>query len=325
MRRIVIGILAAFGLTQMLLPASAQDYPNKPIRLIVPYAAGGPTDLTGRVIAEFLSTRLGQLVVVENKPGAGTAIGIDLVAKSNPDGYTLLWASTDGLSVLPAVKPTTPYNTATDFSFVSTAVKYSGPLVTVYSKLPINSMAELIAYGKANPGKLRYSSTGVGSGIHLSTALIGHRAGIEMVHVPYQGAAPAILAAASGVVDMMLVGYGTLKPYAEDGRLRPLAVAATKRNPHFPEVPTLEEIGLPSVSVDLYVGLLGPAGMPKAALDRLRQVTAELVKDPKTIERLQGMGAETAALAGDDFKRYMVDDLERWRGVVKSANITLPE
>jgi tripartite-type tricarboxylate transporter receptor subunit TctC len=299
--------------------AAAQDYPAKPIRLIVPFPPGGGSDLSGRVAADYLSEKLGQPVVVENKPGGGTAIGLDLVAKSRPDGYTLAWGTSDGISMLPALKRSMPYKIPDDFVFVATGAK-TAPVVAVNAKLPIKSLDELIAYAKSHPGKLRYGTPGVGGGPHLATALLAKAAGISLVHIPYQGTAPAVVAAVGGHVDLVMAGRAAIKPHVDSGALRALATADTERLPQFPDMPTLEEAGL-GISVILYFGVLAPAGTPDPIVERLRAALGEMFRDKKTAERFRGVGYEPAFLNGTEYRDFMVKDLQQWKEVVKAANI----
>ena len=319
---------AAFMTTLTLLAAPlsapAQDYPNRAIRLIVPFPPGGPTDIVGRIVTEYLSQKLGQPVVIENKPGAGSQLGIDLVAKSKPDGYSLVLAGTDGISMLPAVKQSIPYRLPDDFSFIASVAK-STIVLAVNAKLPYKSMAELVAFGKANPGKLRYGTIGVGTGGHLSTEVIGKAAGIQMVHVPHSGTAANTQALAGGFVDFSVSGGSGMKPHADAGTIRVLATIEKERHRLFPDVPTLEEAGLPGVNAPLYIGILGPAGIPEAIQAQLRKELAVMIADPQIVERIRAVGLEPAFLAGDDFKAYMVKDFERWRDAAKAANVVIAE
>ena len=324
MRRFLFGLILALGLCYPAT-APAEDYPAKPIRLIVPFPPGGGTDLAGRLTADFLSQRFGQSIIVENKPGAGSAIGIDLVAKSKPDGYILSWASSDGVSMLPALKSAMPYRIPQDFEFVAIAARTSGIAVGVNPKLPFAKMADLIAYAKANPGRLRYSTLGVGTSGHLAGALISKAAGIELVHVPYQGSAPAVTAAVGGFVDFVLAGTSSVKPYADAGQLRALATFEMRRNPAAPDVPTLEESGMPGVSAVNYYGILAPAGTPEPIRARIAKEIADMVKDPKTIERMRSLGIEPAFFDGAEYKEMMIADLAKWKDVGRSANIVLGE
>src|SRR3954471_1341500 len=222
-------------------PAGAQDYPSKPVRVVVPFAAGAGTDLTGRLVAQELSKRLGQQFFVENKPGAAALLGTDLVAKAEPDGYTLLWCVTDGLSVLPAVRAV-PYAIPDDFAFIG-SVAHQPYGIAVHPKGPYASMAEFTAYAKANPGKLNYGSAGPGSLPHLLMALIGKSADIKMEHVPFAGLGPMANALIAGTVDVGPITPVQVKPHVESGALRVLAVSGQKRSRVLPNVPTLEESG----------------------------------------------------------------------------------
>ena len=312
---LALGIMAA--------PAGAQEYPTQPIRIIVPFAPGAGNDLLGRLTADALTPRLKQPVFVENKPGAGSAIGIDLVAKSKPDGYTILWTAADGISVLPAVKAVVPYRVPDDFIFIARITQHPY-IVAVNPKLPINSMQELIAYGKANPGKLRYGTAGVGGGPHMATALLAKTTGVDMVHIPYQGVAPAITALVGGFIDVVLAAPSSIQPFHEAGTIRAIGTSTLTRHKSFPSVPTWQEAGL-SISVTGFYGLVAPLGTPEPIVARLRKEIGEMLRDPKVVERLDTLGYQPEYLAGDDFKAFVVKDLETWRSVAKSANITIPD
>ena len=326
-----LGRLVAVAFFAIVAPAAtqaqvqAQDYPNRPIRVIVPFPPGGSTDVTGRFAAEYLSQRLGQSVVVENRAGAGTSIGHDYVAKSKPDGYTFVWGTSDGLSILPAVRKSVPYKVPDDFTFVGSSAKSAGVLVAVSTKLPFRTMAELVDYAKANPGKLRYSTSGTGGGGHLATAMIERTAGFQMTHIAYPGMAPAMNALLGGFIDVIVTGASLVKPHSDTGALRALANADQKRHPLFPDVPTLDECGIPGVYVGAYVGLIGPAGVPEPVVKRLQAEMAEMFKDQKNQERLRGVGFEPSYLEGGAFRDYIVKDLQRWTDVAKSANISLSD
>jgi tripartite-type tricarboxylate transporter receptor subunit TctC len=323
LRLFAAATLAAIVAVGATATASAQKYPdNRPVRIIVPFPPGGGTDLTARIAAEYLSQKLGGSFVVENRAGAATAIGMDLVAKSPADGYTLIWTTSDGMSILPAVRPTVPYNILKDYEFVASAVEYT-LIVAANSKLPYKSLAEMLAWAKANPGKLKYSSSGAGAGGHLATALIAQSAGVDMVHIPYQGAAPAVTSTVGGHTDIVLVATSSVKSQVEAGHLKALATTNTKRSALFPDAPTLDESGLKGVSVLLYYGMLAPAGTPAPILATLRKEITEMMKDPKVTERINQMGFEPKVLIGDAFKDFMLKDLEKWKGVSKAANIVL--
>ena len=321
MRKFIVTAIAALGLAAGLQPLSAQDYPSRPVRMVVPFAAGAGTDLMGRIVAQEFTKRLGQQFFVENKPGAAAQLGTDFVAKSPPDGYTLLWTVSDGLSVLPAVKASIPYKIPDDFAFIAGILQLPFA-VSVNAKLPIKSVADLIAYAKANPGKLNFGSAGVGSAPHMGIALMNNAAGINMVHVPFAGLGPATNALLAGTVDIGLVTPPLVKPHLDSGALRAIAVTGKKRYPLLPDVPTLQEAGL-NVTTIVGYGLSAPAGTPEPILARLKQTISAMMNDKAIIERLHGLGYETDLQIGDAYKDFIVKDLEQWRGVAKAANIKI--
>jgi tripartite-type tricarboxylate transporter receptor subunit TctC len=321
MRKIIVAAIAALGLAAGLQPLSAQDYPSRPVRVVVPFAAGAGTDLMGRIVAQEFTKRLGQQFFVENKPGAAAQLGTDMVAKSPADGYTLLWTVTDGLSVLPAVKESVPYKTPDDFAFIAGVLQLPFA-VSVNAKLPIKSLADLIAYAKANPGKLNFGSAGVGSAPHMGIALMSNAAGINMVHVPFAGLGPATNALIAGTVDIGLVTPPLVKPHLDSGALRVIAVTGKKRYPLLPDVPTLQEAGL-NVTTIVGYGLSAPAGTPELILARLKQTITEMMNDKTLIDRLSGLGYETDLQIGDAYKDFILKDLEQWRSVAKAANIKI--
>ncbi len=317
-------LIAMLGLFGVPAASQAQDYPAKPVRFIVPFPPGAGSDLLGRITAEALTARLGQPFVVENKPGVGGALGTDLVARAPADGYTLLWASSDGVAVLPAVKTTLPYRVPDDFTFVARVTDFSYFLMT-NPGLPIRSLADMLAHAKANPGKLRYGSIGVGSGQHMGMALIGKTAGIEMVHVPFGGVAPALTALLGGHIDLALGAASSVKPYVDAGTLRPLAMTGEARHPLLPAVPTLSEAGLPLVVFSNWWGLLAPAGTPEPVLARLRKASGEMAKDPAFIEKIGKLGYQPTHLEGAAFRNFVIKDFEQWKAVAKSANIAIAD
>ena len=323
-RDVIGGGLAAGGLALAGRSgrAWAADYPSKPVRLVVPFPPGGGTDLTARIAAEGLSRSLGQNIIVENVEGAASQIGIAQVAKAGNDGYTLLWASSDGIAILPAVKPTVPYKVPADFTFISGFA--SDPLiVTLNPKLPIKTMQDLVAYGKANPGKLKYSSSGAGGGGHLEGAYIAKAEGIDMVHVPYRGAAPAVVAVLGGFADLTLPSSASVMSYFNAGTLRAVATTGQHRLKALPDVPTVAEAGMPELACDLCVGLYGPAGLPAPIVRRLRDAMSVLVKEPKNLKTLDDLGLEPFDIGDTEFRDYMVNSLDHWREVAKTTGVTI--
>ncbi len=319
--KFIFAALTSVGLAASVLPAATQDYPARPVRMVVPFAAGGGTDLVGRIVAQELSKGLKQQFYIENKAGAAGQVGTDLVAKSSPDGYTLLWTVTDGLSVLPAVKASLPYKIPDDFAFIAGILQLPFA-VSVNAKVPLKSMADLIAYAKANPGKLNFGSAGVGSAPHLGIALINTAANLNMVHVPFAGLGPATNALIAGTVDIGLVTPPQARPHVESGAIRVLAVTGNKRYAAMPNVPTLKEMGL-NVSTIVGYGLSAPAGTPEPVLAKLRQGISNIMMDKALIARLGEMGYETDLQLGDAYRQFILKDLEQWRSVAKAANIKI--
>lgn len=320
-RKVLVALAVAAGLAVGSGAASAQDYPARPVRVVVPFAAGGGTDLVGRIVAQDLSKRLGQQFFIENKPGAAGQTGTDFIAKSAPDGYNLLWTVTDGLSVLPAVKESVPYKVPEDFAFIAGVLQVPFA-VTINAKLPIKSLAELIAYAKANPDKLNFGSAGIGSAPQMGIALMNNAAGIRMVHVPFNGLGPMTNALVAGTVDVGLVTPTQVKPHADAGALRVLALTGKKRSPVLPDVPTLQESGLNVTTIVAY-GLSARAGTPEPIQARLKKAIAEMLADKEVASRLSGLGYEPDLLLGDAYKNFIVKDLEQWRAVAKAANIKI--
>jgi tripartite-type tricarboxylate transporter receptor subunit TctC len=319
MRKLIGSAIVALGLAAGLQSLSAQEYPSRPVRVVIPFAAGAGTDLVGRIIAQALTARFGQQFFVENRPGAAALLGTDLVAKSPADGHTLLWTVTDGLSVLPAVRVSMPYKVPDDFAFIAGVLQLPFAL-GVNAKVPVKSVAELIAYAKANPGKLNFGSAGVGSAPHMGIALLSAAARIDMVHVPFAGLGPATNALVAGTVDICLVTPPLVKPHIDSGALRVIAVTGNKRHRVLPDVPTLQETGL-NVTTIVNYGLSAPAGTPEPVLARLKQAISEIVNDKAMTERLHGLGYETDLLVGDAYRDFILKDLEQWSRVAKAANI----
>jgi tripartite-type tricarboxylate transporter receptor subunit TctC len=318
LRILATATLLALGLAG---PASAQDYPSKPIRLIVGFAPGAGTDATARIAAEFLSQRLGQSVVVENKGGGGTAIAADFIAKSKNDGYTLYWATNDSFSILPAVKKELSYKPLDDFAFVAITSRFA-PMVVVNASRPYKTIQEVVAFGKANPGKLRYSSAGVGTAPHLAMAVVAKVTGVDMVHVPYPGSAPALTGAVGGHVDMAAAAPASVKPHIDSGALRAVASVDSERHFQFPDVPTLKESGL-AATIILYNSVVAPAGTPEPILARLRKELKAMIDDPKVSERVRALGYQPTYVEGAAFRETMAKDLAIYSDVAKSFGISV--
>ncbi len=321
-RRSACILFLAMAGTVVFGRALAADYPTKPIRLISAYTPGGGNDITARIMAEALAARLGQPVVVENKAGAGGLIGSDFVAKSPPDGYTLLFASVDTVTMIPALKPNMPYKVPEDFTYIA-RTNENGMTFAISSKLPVTNMAEFIAYGKANPGKIRYGTNGFGAAPHLAVELFMKRTGVRMLHVPYKGISNAMSDLMGGHIDMVPLTPVAIAPYLTSDSLRVIGFTAAQRHPMIPDVPTVAELGFPQAVVTVWYSIVGPAGMPAAVAERLRREVASALADPMVKAKLEKLGSTIAPVYGDAFEKQVVEDLKVWREIGKDENIVL--
>jgi len=316
-------LVAAFLLAVCALAgaaAAADTYPTKPIRIIVPFPPGGPADALARIVGDRLGAALGQSVVVDNRPGAGGNIGMELGAKAAPDGHTLVLAPAGNLTVNPFLYRNVPYDVGRDFVPVTVIAAVPNVLV-VNPQVPAKDLAELIAYAKANPGKLNFSSPGAGSGAHLAGELLKSSAGIDLVHVPYNGIAPAVTAVVAGDVQMMFAAAPTALPQVTAGKLRAIAVASPKRIAGAPALPTLDEAGLPGFDVTSWYSIVAPAGTPPAVVDRLQREIARALESPDVKAKLVGLGAEPVANSPADFAAMIKVETAKWGKIVKDANI----
>ncbi len=314
-------LLAAATATQA---AGELDYPAKSIRLVVPYPPGAGTDGTARIVADALGRRLGQQVVVENKPGASGAIGTDLVAKSAPDGYTLLWTSTDSMTAVPALRKTMPYKVPDDFTYIA-KVAETGMSLVISAKLPAKSIPEFIAYAKANPGKLSYGSSGTGGSPHLATLLFEKYAGIKMTHVPYKGVAPALTDLLGGQIDFALLTPITIVPQLGSDKMRVIGITAPVRHPMLPDAPTVKEAGIPQATATVWYGLFGPAKIPAPIVDRLRKEIAAVAETPAVREKMAAAGLQMSAQYGDEFERAATAEYNQWQALVKAEGLVIEE
>ncbi len=302
--------------------AAAQSYPTKPIRLIVPFAAGGGSDVVGRVVAQKLGERLGQQVLVENRPGAGGSIGADQVAKAAPDGYTLLLGSTSEIAQYPNLNPKVPYDPVRDFAPIGAIGTV--PLVLVASEtLPAKSVAEVIAFAKANPGKISFGSAGNGSTTHLAMELFASIAGISMTHVPYKGSAPVVTDLLNGNLQLAIPTMPAVLPHASGGKLKLLAVSTARRTASLPAVPTMQDAGVRGYDTGLWTGLLAPAGTPREVVAKLATELQWVVSQPDVKDQLAKQGAEAAPGSAEAFAAQIREELGVWARVVKQANIRL--
>ena len=294
--------------------ATAQDYPNRPIRIVVPFSPGGAVDGPTRAIAQELAKQLKQPVVIENKPGAGATIGTDIVAKSPADGYTLLLASqTNAISA--SLYKSLPYDPIGDFVAISLLGREPGVLV-VHPSMPVSTVAELIAYAKARPGQINYASSGNGSGQHLFAAMFASMAGLQLVHVPYRGSGPATTDLLAGVVPMSMPGTAGMVRHIAAGKLRPLAVSGSRRSPQLPEVPTLAESGLAGYSAYVWMGLFAPKGTPAPVIERLHRELMIALATPEVKGHLTTAGIEIVGSTPAEFAAYFREERERWARVI---------
>jgi len=313
MKRLWVAVLvvACAGLAQ------AETYPSKPIRMIVPWPPGGGVDTAARIISQPLAERLGQPIVVENKPGAAGNIGTELFTREKPDGYTLLMGSLSPNAVNPHLYSRLGFDPIKDFEFV--ALVYTVPsFLVVPASSPANTAQELVALAKANPGKLNFGSGGVGSSQHLFGVMFKTTANIDIVHVAYKGTAPAETALVAGQVDLML-DPPTCIPFIKAGRLKALGVASKVRNPALPDVPTLDEQGIPGVYTSTFYGVMAPAKTPKEIVNRLNRGINEILRAPEMRKRLTEFAAEPGSGTPEDFARFVRGELERYGVIVKAS------
>lgn len=315
-------VAACLATLSFATAAVAQSFPTKPLRWIVPFPPGGPTDSFSRPVAQKLSEILGQPVVVENVPGAGASIGMDRIAKSAPDGYTIGLATTGTHSINPHLYGARlPHDTSRDFTPLTLATRYVNVLV-VNPKLPINTVAELVAYAKANPGKVNFGSAGNGSSNHLSGEALKLVTGAPMQHIPYRGSALALNDVMAGNLTFMFDIPITAMPAAQSGRVRALAVSSDKRSPYYPQVPTMAESGVKGfseVGSDLWFGIVGPAGIPKPIVEKLNQALIQAIRDPDNRQRLSASGFEIWTSTPDEFAKVIRVDRDKWGPIVKGS------
>jgi tripartite-type tricarboxylate transporter receptor subunit TctC len=319
MQAFAAALLAAIALVATT-PAAAQgaSYPTKPVRLVVPFPAGGTTDILARAVAQKLSETWGQQVIVDNRPGAGGNIGSELVAKAPPDGYTLLMGTVGTHAINPSLYAKMPYNHVKDFTPVILVAGVPNVLV-VNPSLPVNSVQELIAYGKANPNKLNFASSGNGTSIHLSGELFKTMTGVQMTHVPYKGSAPALTDLIGGQVQLMFDNPPSSLQFIKAGKLRALAVTSLARSQALPDVPTLAESGLPGFEASSWFGVLAPAGTPADIVAKLNGAVAAWLASPAAKEHLAAQGAIAAGGSPDAFVKHIADESAKWAKVVKAS------
>lgn len=318
-RRALAALGAALALCALAGPVAAQSYPTRPIRLVVPYPPGGPLDTAARALAERLKEPLG-IVVVENRPGAGGNLGVDLVAKSAPDGYSLVIGAVATHAINPWLFSKLPYDPVRDFAPITLVAHVPNVLVMTPARaqqLNVNSARDLIAYARANPGKLNYASGGNGSAGHMAGELLKSQARLSAVHIPYAGAAPAQMGLLAGQTDFMFDNLASALAQVKAGKLRAFAVTTPRRSEAMPDVPTMAESGLPGFDVSTWFGVFAPAGTPPAIVDRLNSSFTTALRSPEMRERLARMGAEPAPMSAAEFAQFVRSELAKYEKVVK--------
>lgn len=312
-------ILCASVIAQPAVAQSAADYPNKPVTLVVPYPPGGPTDVIARLVAIKLSDRLGKPIVILNKAGAAGITGCDFVAKAAPDGYTLLLGSVSTNGISPSLYKNLPYDTNKDFIAISQLSIVPNMLV-VNVNLPVRTVPELIAYLKQNPGKVFYGTPGSGSSIHLAAELFKMMTGTEMTHVPYKGAAPAMMDVVAGQIQLMFDNTVTAWPQVRAGKVRALAVSTPTRLKTAPDLPALTEF-LPGFAASAWHGVFAPAGTPQVIIDRLADAIQSTMKDPAIVEQFAKGDIIPVVNTPAEFNRFLAEDTARWASVIKKLNL----
>ncbi|MCB2001063.1 MAG: tripartite tricarboxylate transporter substrate binding protein [Rhodoferax sp.] len=316
--RIARGLIAA-ALGIAASTVYAQDYPNRTVRIVVPFATGGPADNYARYIAQRLQDELKQSFIVDNKPGAGSVIGTDIVAKSAADGYTLLMMSNTH-TVNESLLPNKPFNLMKDFTAVA-PVNSSALLLVVHPSVQVKSVGELIQFAKANPGKLNYASSGNGTPYHMAGELFKHMAGIDMTHVPYKGSSGARTDILGGQVDVMFDAETTMVDFSRQGKVRAIASTGLARSANLPDVPTVAEAGVPKYEATIWLGLMAPKGTPADVVNRLNVAVRKIVAQPEVKALWAKQGATPMSMTAAEFDQYLVADVAKWATIVKAAGI----
>ncbi len=316
-------LTAALAVACALGPSEsiAQTWPNRPVRMIVPLAPGGGTDILARLMAQRMGDTLGQTFVVENKPGAGTVIGAEMAAKSAPDGYTL-YVSSPNIVINHGLHPKLPYDALRDFAPISQWVSFSNLLV-VHPSMPVKSVQELIDYARSRPGKINYGSSGNGATTHLGMELLKVMTGIDIVHVPYKGSAPAMADLLSGQVSLMLDAGATSNPQIKAGKLRVLGVTGSKRSALNPDVPTIAESGVPGYDSSVWIGLFAPAGTPVDIIHQLHSTVGQVLNTPEVRSKLLAQEMEPIGSSPAEFSALVRSELDKWLKVIKTANVKI--
>jgi tripartite-type tricarboxylate transporter receptor subunit TctC len=312
--------LISLSLLSVTIPAEAQTYPNRPVRIVAPFPAGGGLDLVSRALGQRLSTALGQSIIIDNRSGADGMIGTEQVAKATPDGYTLLISSTGPMVINPALNFKMPYDTLRNFAPITLVVVQPLCLV-VHPSLPVKSVKDLIALAKAKPGQLNYGSGGIGNGAHLAGEIFRNATSIDIVHVPYKGAAPAVVDLLAGQVQIMLNSIPVLLPFIKSAKLRALAVGADGRMAILPEVPTMRESGIANFDANSWYGFFAPAGTPKEIVSRLNHESVRILRSQEMRDFMSAQGAEAIGDSPEEFSVHIRSELAKWAQAVKTAGV----
>ena len=310
---------ALLCMTHHAAAQEAKTWPTKPIRLLVPYSPGGTTDFSARIVGAKLSETLGQSVVVDNRPGAGSIIGTDSAAKANPDGYTLLMVDT-GFSITPAIYSKLPFDAERDFAPVTEVIRVQNWLV-VNPSLPAKSVKELVALARSKPGFVKYASGGVGSPFHMAAEQFRLASKADIVHVPYKGGGAAMTAVVAGEVAYAFPTMATALPFVQSGKMRALAVVAPKRSPMLPDVPTIAEAGMPEVTLSSWYGVIAPAKTPKPLIDRINHEIVQAIKSPDVQKRFTSASADVIGSSPQEFQKVISSEIRTWRAVAKAGGI----
>jgi tripartite-type tricarboxylate transporter receptor subunit TctC len=318
MRNRKVLTLMTAALLAAIVPAAAQEYPTKPVRLVVPFTPGGTTDILGRLVAQKLTEAFGRQVLVDNRPGAGGTIGSDIVAKSPPDGYTLIMGHIGTFGVNPTLYPKLPYDAVKDFQPITLFAMIPN-LMSVNPSLPVKSVKELVALARAKPGAINYGSGGNGSAAHLATEYFKLMTKTSIVHIPYRGTSPAITDILAGNISMIITGVPAQLGFIKAGRLRPLGVATSKRLPLFPDLPTIAEAGVPGYEATQWYGVLAPANTPRPVVAKLNETLVKALQGADVKERLASEAGEPVGNSPEEFHAFIQKEIARWAPVIKAS------
>lgn len=313
-------LMAVIGFGTTVQTTIAQTFPTKPVRIVVPFTPGGANDIIARVVAQRLTEPLGQQVLVDNRGGAGGAIGAELVARAQPDGYTLLLANPGPNAINPSLQPKTPYDPIKDFSMI-TLMAVSPQVLVIHPSMPVRSARDLVALAKAKPGQINYGSSGTGAITHLAMEFFKARTKTDMVHIPYKGANVSLTELMGGQVSTMFAALGSITAMLGTNRVKAIGVASMERTPLLPDVPTLGESGIKDFEVVNWFGIVGPANLPKPVNDRLNQAINRVVQSADTKERFSSLGFVPRGTTSEELGKHIRSEIERWRSVIKTQNI----